>query len=87
MMATEIPAGGLDPWLRDEIVCPRDLQPLVEQGHTLVCAAGHRHPYVDGIPAVLLNDVAQAHWVAPYSREHLADEPAAVYAHARWVGP
>ena len=43
------------------LVCPRDKQPLQEKDQDLCCAAGHRYPVVDGIPILLVSDVAQTH--------------------------
>lgn len=57
----------MDPWLRENLVCPRDHGELDLQGDTLVCSSGHRYPVVDGIPIMLLTEVEQTHPVADVS--------------------
>src|SRR2546428_1318420 len=49
----------MDPWYLSHLVCPRDHQDLQEAGGRLVCASGHEYPVVDGVPVMLLDDVAQ----------------------------
>jgi SAM-dependent methyltransferase/uncharacterized protein YbaR (Trm112 family) len=49
----------MDPWYLNNLVCPRDRQPLAYAGNRLTCVAGHGYPVVDGIPVMLLNDVEQ----------------------------
>lgn len=51
----------MDDWLRAHLVCPRDHSGLVEEEKLLVCADGHRYPYVDGIPIMLRDDVPATH--------------------------
>ena len=48
-----------DGWLRERLVCPRDHDRLTERSDGLECAQGHRYPIVDGVPVMLLDDVAQ----------------------------
>src|SRR2546422_4913223 len=49
----------MDSWYLSHLVCPRDHQDLQEAGGRLVCASGHEYPVVDGVPVMLLDDVAQ----------------------------
>lgn len=51
----------MDAWLREHLVCPRDHLALREDGASLVCAAGHRYPCIDGIPVMLRDDVPATH--------------------------
>ena len=46
-------------WYLSHLACPRDHQDLREAGGRLVCATGHEYPVVDGVPVMLLDDVAQ----------------------------
>jgi SAM-dependent methyltransferase/uncharacterized protein YbaR (Trm112 family) len=50
---------GIDPWLRERLVCPRDHGPLSDANGALRCAAGHVYPVVDGVPVMLIADVPQ----------------------------
>ena len=52
-------ATDLSPLLAARLVCPRDHAPLSESGGVLACANGHCYPVVDGVPVMLLDDVAQ----------------------------
>ena len=59
-MSQESAAGvKLDPWLAENLVCPRDHGQLNQQGNELVCQtdAEHRYPVVDGIPVMLIQGV------------------------------
>ncbi len=51
--------GNLDPWMERELVCPRDKGDLRCDGELLVCEQSHRYPIVDGVPIMLIDDVAQ----------------------------
>lgn len=60
-------ASAIDPWLLDNLVCPRDHRPLHADGKALACAHGHRYPVVDGVPVMLLEDAPHTIDVAPRS--------------------
>lgn len=57
----------LDPTLLDRLACPRDHGRLIEAGQALQCANGHAYPVVDGVPVLLLSDVAQTFGAAATS--------------------
>ena len=59
--------SGIDPRLRDQLVCPRDRGSLKELNATLHCASGHVYPIVDGVPVMLLADVPQTFGAAAAS--------------------
>ncbi len=67
----------MDPWYLSHLVCPRDHQDLREAGGRLVCASGHKYPVVDGVPVMLLDDVAQT---MPIADASLARARAATFA-------
>ncbi len=50
---------GIDTWYLENLVCPRDHGGLAFEGAVLRCTAGHRYPVIDGLPVMLLDDVAQ----------------------------
>lgn len=52
----------IDPWLQENIACPRDQAPLTPTGGRLVCPSGHDYRVVDGIPILLRDDVDSVHW-------------------------
>lgn len=57
----------LDPWLAANLVCPRDRLRLELAGNTLLCAADHEYPVVDGIPVLLVSEREATHascWVS-----------------------
>lgn len=72
---------SVDAWLRDRLVCPRDRDRLVERDGALVCLRGHRYPVVDGVPVMLIDDVAQTFGAARASlnraTQGIADDRAA----------
>ena len=47
--------------MTSHLVCPRDRQPVLRQGDYLVCPDGHKYPYVDDIPVMLLDEVPATH--------------------------
>jgi SAM-dependent methyltransferase len=51
--------AAIDPWFVQHLVCPRDREPLSIVAHSLCCRHDHRYPIVDGVPVMLLDDVAQ----------------------------
>src|SRR5262245_7238020 len=59
----------MDSWLENNLVCPRDRQPLRVSAHEASCTNGHGYPIVQGIPVMLLDDVRQTQWVAEKSLE------------------
>jgi SAM-dependent methyltransferase/uncharacterized protein YbaR (Trm112 family) len=46
----------MEKWLSENLVCPRDHQPLTEGGERLECTIGHQYPVVDGIPVMLIRE-------------------------------
>ena len=62
-------ALGIDPWLREHLVCPRDHRPLSESSGALRCELGHTYPVVDGVAVMLLSDVPQTFGAARSSME------------------
>jgi SAM-dependent methyltransferase len=51
-----------------ELACPRDRSPLDPRGETLVCAEGHEYPLVEGIPALVLDELdatQPGYWATP----------------------
>jgi SAM-dependent methyltransferase/uncharacterized protein YbaR (Trm112 family) len=56
-------------WLSDVLVCPRDRMSVERRGDTLVCGPGHEYPIVDGVPVMLVEEVARTH---PYCESTLA---------------
>lgn len=59
----------MDNELLETLICPRHQDRLEEHGQDLVCPAGCVYPVVQGIPVLLLDDVAQTLWVAKASLE------------------
>jgi SAM-dependent methyltransferase/uncharacterized protein YbaR (Trm112 family) len=56
------PASSVvDQALLQILVCPRDHLTLEQRDQHLLCANGHRFPTVEGIPILLLPEVAQTH--------------------------
>jgi SAM-dependent methyltransferase len=55
--------------LLELIVCPVHRTELEKAGDELVCSAGHRFPYVDGIPVLLTSDLRATHPVFQVSLE------------------
>ncbi len=53
----------MDEWFERNLVCPRDLGPLRLQQDTLVCAAGHSYPCVDGVPVMLVEEAAPTGYI------------------------
>ena len=45
-------------WLLESLACPRDRLPVTVAAEELECAGGHRYPVVQGVPVMLLEDVA-----------------------------
>lgn len=73
---TSAPGDALDPWLLEQLVCPRDRQRLRWAAGGLTCASGHRYPVVDGVPVMLLDDVTHTISIAGGSlREAARPEP------------
>jgi len=52
-------ASNSEAWLRQQLVCPRDHFDLHEVDGALRCQSGHCYPVEDGVPVMLLDDVAQ----------------------------
>lgn len=52
---------GVNKFLLDLLVCPRDHKPLQDDGCQLRCPEGHRYAVVDGIPVFLLSEAPQTH--------------------------
>jgi 2-polyprenyl-3-methyl-5-hydroxy-6-metoxy-1,4-benzoquinol methylase/uncharacterized protein YbaR (Trm112 family) len=45
-------------YIPQHLVCPVDQSELTVDGEALVCVHGHRYPYIDGIPIMLVDDEA-----------------------------
>lgn len=52
----------MDQWLKENLVCPRDYSGLHLSADNLVCSGNHVYPIIDGIPVMLLNEVAPTHF-------------------------
>lgn len=59
--------SAFDPWLVQQLVCPRDKQRLVLGANSLMCSAHHEYPIVDGIAVLLLAEAKQTHPAASQS--------------------
>ncbi|MES1165829.1 MAG: hypothetical protein ABUR63_08730, partial [Verrucomicrobiota bacterium] len=57
----------LDSWYLDNLVCPRHRLSLRWDDPRLVCAQGDSYAVVDGVPVLLVDDVAQTHEAAAKS--------------------
>ncbi len=62
-------------WLGQHLVCPRDQKALRAEGQNLICAGGHGYPVVEGVPVMLLDDVAQTIGVAADSLREARIQP------------
>ncbi len=51
----------MDNWLKDNLVCPRDLTDLHHRGDQLICDRGHVYRCVDGLPVMLIEEEAPTH--------------------------
>ena len=51
--------AGIDPWLHEHLVCPRDHEPLRAAPDALRCSHGHVYPVIDGVPILLVDDARQ----------------------------
>lgn len=47
---------NMDQWLRENLACPRDRQPLEWRPDHLACSQGHQYPLIDGLPVMLVNE-------------------------------
>lgn len=50
--------ADLDPWYLENLVCPVDRQRLRHEGSFLVSTSGRNYPIVDGMPVMLLPEMA-----------------------------
>ena len=57
----------VDPWLLQQLACPRDGGPLGGSTDALRCSQGHVYPVVDGVPVMLVDDARQNFGVASAS--------------------
>lgn len=58
-MSTPRPAGELDPWLLEKLVCPITRTPLRydrDSGELVSEAAGLAYPIRDGVPVMLIEE-------------------------------
>lgn len=63
----------LDPWLVDNLRCPRDQKSLViAGGKSLVCPSGHSYPIHDGVPIMLLEEKPHTGSVFANTLKHVA---------------
>ena len=53
--------SGLNGWVREHLVCPRDRLTLVTEGNALRCRSGHSYEIRNGIPVLLLLDEEPTH--------------------------
>lgn len=65
-VATNTKLHQMDEWLAQNLVCPRDREPLTQLGSSLRCSQ-HEYPIVQGIPVMLLDDEEQTLGVAAAS--------------------
>lgn len=49
-------SGGVDPWLLERLVCPRDQMSLTLSQGSLACERDHRYPVIDDVPVMLVDD-------------------------------
>jgi len=77
--------------LVEQLACPRDRSALRHDRDRLVCANGHEHAYVDGIPVLVLDDedpTQPGYWANPQQIEAVrAAEPLAPAAEGDGVDP
>ena len=68
---------SIDAWLKNNLVCPRDRDPLTETHGQLFCRQGHRYPIIEGIPVLLVNEQPQTLSVATASlqQQDAGDDP------------
>jgi SAM-dependent methyltransferase/uncharacterized protein YbaR (Trm112 family) len=64
----------LDPWLKENLVCPRDRDLLEERPGELRCPHNHRYPIVKGVPVMLVEDAPATHPVCGESIRKAAGE-------------
>ena len=62
----------IDPWLLENLVCPRDQQSLSLEDDRLECSSGHSYPVVDDVPVMLVPGIAQTMDVAVASLARVA---------------
>lgn len=48
--------AGVDRWLLERLVCPRDHTALNVRDGALHCEQGHEYPVIDGVPVMLVDD-------------------------------
>ena len=53
----------MDPWFKENLVCPHDKTKLELIDNKLVCVKGHEYYYVDGVPVMLLDNVKPTHFI------------------------
>lgn len=63
----------MDPWLVDNLCCPRDQRSLVTKGDSLVCSCGHSYPIHDGLPVMLLEEKPDTEPVFVETLRHAAE--------------
>ncbi len=51
----------MDAWLKENMVCPVDYSGLLCEKNSLTCIEGHRYPYLDDVPIMLLPDATPTH--------------------------
>jgi SAM-dependent methyltransferase/uncharacterized protein YbaR (Trm112 family) len=51
----------MNPWLRENLVCPKGHSFLALRDGKLFCAKGHSYPCVDGIPILLVEEAEPTH--------------------------
>jgi SAM-dependent methyltransferase/uncharacterized protein YbaR (Trm112 family) len=66
------------------LVCPRDHAPLQSEADELVCAEGHRYPVVDGVPVLVVDELAPTqpgYWATTHEIAHARERAEHVAAH------
>lgn len=75
--STVHPKPQLASWVRERLVCPRDQSALSFTENRISCERGHVYPMVEGVPVLLVDDVAQTHGEATKALEVAWSENAA----------
>ena len=87
-----VPTRTADAWLEERLACPRDGARLRVDGERLTCPDGHEYPYVDGIPVLVVGDLAPTqpgYWAQPEQIEaaRASRPPAWAASAAAYTGP
>lgn len=58
---------NIDPWLLENLVCPRTKQELEYRGDKFVSPSGDEYPIYHGIPVMILPDLPETYWANQHS--------------------